>query len=185
MATRQKASVVIVNKTGKNLLSVGMVHKYSNDYVDLKAWKGVLKKNKSTSKKTVRYKTGIWETGRDWWLVTWTDSKGRTYRSNPDNYRSSFDTVDSITNKIASDIDKQIEGKAEETEDGFSYAMVKAYELTNKYIKKKTAKGKTKGFKQHILRAEDTRRTNKIILGKRSIKFDSRSGDSTTRFKKI
>jgi Up-Regulated in long-lived daf-2 len=43
----------------------------------------------------------------------------------------------------------------------------------------------TDGFKQHILREEDGAKPTRIVIKGSEIEFDSKSGKSTTGFRKI
>lgn len=205
----QKAEVQIVNKTGHDWLSVSLAHKYSNKYKNKAEWKNV-PMGKSTSTALVDFNTGIVETGLDWWLVSWVTDEGTVYMTDPHNFGEVRDFVEKLAIKEIDQLEDSAKavlpvaagaaiGTAIEPGGGTIAGAITG-ELAGSAIKPVTDKAvnlvdkvadhvlngeATAGFKEHLLRAKDSKRPTKIIITKQRVEFHSPSGTSKTRFRKI
>jgi hypothetical protein len=84
-STRRSAPVRIRNSSGRTLLSVGFVHKFSDEKTISKTWEGALRSGAATDHNVrVTYRTGFL-TPHDWWVVTAIDEAGNVYISDPKN----------------------------------------------------------------------------------------------------
>lgn len=130
---------------------------------------------------SVAHVTGFGTTGRDWWVVSWYNSDLKNYcNTDPNNFRGFFDAVDhvapalitavpAVANPIITEGDIESTGKADE----LAWATTSA--LFN-------SEG-TKGYKQHILRIDDSQRFVDIhIKTGGNVEIRSPSGVSTTKY---
>jgi hypothetical protein len=121
---------------------------------------------------TVKYKTGPFTTGRDWWTVHWQDGERFCY-SNPVNFWKLADLFDGTTPEVLCKLacigvevgvayrDRDVHHLSPEEIDQIGQA---AEALTKLIVKQFINSGSTKGFKQHILRSEDENRTTEIAI---------------------
>jgi hypothetical protein len=187
-STERQAKASINNQTGKTIVHVTLLHKYSNDYKNNRTWVNLPSGHStSTSPLTVKYRTGVFTTGKDWWRVQWKVADGRTCYTDPNNFREVFDALDQVTittaNLFADQLGKEVAGKVGEI------GGVVGGEITGKAAKD-AANGianslfngeKTAGFKQHILRASDDNKMVTIALfGNNTARISSPSGISNT-----
>lgn len=180
----RKAEVEIVNQTEQKILSVSVVHKYSDNYVNEHTW-GIVEPNGSSSPPlTVDYHTGALTTGRDWWLVSWLEEDGNAYMTSPQNFRELFDAIESGLVK-AKDLIKNLGESLRNKPDDKAQAAGIAMQIINKIVQPLLNNSKTAGFKQHILRAEDADKTTQILLFNEKVRFKSNSGESETQVHKI
>ncbi|MEZ5577539.1 MAG: hypothetical protein R3F44_18640 [Candidatus Competibacteraceae bacterium] len=185
-ATDRSATVSIMNLTGEPIVAA-YSHKYSNNYKD---------SGTTSSKQPVgvgliqnagkaRFRTGFGTTGKDWWIVSFVDDRGCTYVSSPKNARKFVDGLEKtaiftggilveagVDIAIAGLLDPEPVGKIAGgvlggVTAGLGAAMVG---LSNTES--------TAGFKQHILRGQDT--SILIMVNKKNAIFQSKSGKSTT-----
>lgn len=168
MPTKMQCKVAIKNNASFDIKNVYVVHKYSDNYKEKLNFSSVPSGSQSNYHNTpVEFNVGFGTTGKDWWYISFETSNG-LYHSNPNNFRAVFDFFDdaiNLTAKIAGKVDKKA-----------AIAGAIATELFNTE--------KTSGFKQHILRSEDTRCTINIYNhGK--IVISSKSGDSETVYTKM
>jgi hypothetical protein len=113
----------------------------------------------------VEYNTGFGTTGRDWWLATWQYDDKDLYFTNPNNFRAAFDWAEGQVNSLF----KSVEDIPDELTPAVNFAS-KAFNSES-----------TKGFKQHILRSEDSGKVVKITLKKGGkVEITSPSGKSET-----
>ncbi|PTB51341.1 hypothetical protein M431DRAFT_523205 [Trichoderma harzianum CBS 226.95] len=154
--TKRTASVSIRNNTSNPIVSISLIHKYSDVYKHRKEWAAIPASDSSTESLKVEYNTGFFTTGRDWWFISWYSQDMKTlYYSNPQNFRGAFDAIE--------------KGVSPERL-GCSWPRLQLYEMEE-----------TAGFKQHILREEDEGKVTEIIINEdETITFKSQSGDSET-----
>lgn len=157
--TKRHAKARIINRTGHDIMTASIVHKYSDNYKNItRPPMGKIPNGETSSEYLkVEYNTGFGTTGRDWWLVTWQYDDEKVYYTDPNNFRGIFDFMEKIASSVVSS--------------EMSSALADA--LFN-------SEG-TSGFKQHILRSEDQNKFVDFILkpnGKVEIK--SPSGKSET-----
>lgn len=185
MADHQRAAVEIVNHSGRALLSVSVSHKYSDSYKNHHTWKEDLKNGESTAAAKVDFNTGWLTTGRDWWVVTWVDDHGTTYVTDPKNGRDILDFAEKLGTKLTEPLATLaaavMQGSPSPTAKGVAAAVVVTTTLAQALL---NTEG-TDGFKQHILREEDKGRPTRIVIKKDEVEFDSKSGKSTTGFRKL
>lgn len=136
----------------------------------------------------MRYNTGTFTTGRDWWAVSWfsADLSHRSY-SSPNNFRAAFDGGEAVADAL---ISKLVDAARDVAADNEDLRVRLAGPMLIKLGKEVAAplfnSEGTDGFKQHILREEDADRQTVIELhGDGSIQFPSRSGDSATVYKTV
>ncbi|OOF93148.1 hypothetical protein ASPCADRAFT_407978 [Aspergillus carbonarius ITEM 5010] len=181
------AKVVVRNNTNETILGVGLVHKYSNDYNEHKTW-AKLAPGEVSSPLEVNYTTGDFTTGRDWWAVEWAAGKW-FYYSDPANLRSLVDQLEKIAPDAAATLvgiaiayaNAQQKGGGL-SEDQLEQVVKSAEDATRAIVQIMTNDESTKGFKQHILRDEDSDRVTEVVLNSDyTITFVSRSGDSRTK----
>ena len=184
MATHRKASVEIVNETGKTLLSVSVSHKYSDNYKNEHTWKNI-KNGETTSTEKVDFNTGFLTTGRDWWVVTWVNDRGDTYVSDPHNFRNILDFLEKIGDRMAQPLATLAAVIAVGDPEPSSKAVAAAIAVTSFVAISFLNSEGTDGFKQHILREEDCDNPIKIIIKEHEIEFKSKSGNSTTGMQKM
>lgn len=173
--SHKQAKVVLVNKTSGDLLSVGIVHKYSNDYKEKQDW-AAIKKGEKTSSFTVNYTTGLLTTGQDWWAISWIDTKGKMYITDPKNIRGFVDFLETVTGPFAK-LAATLSGVAITDPEPFSKAAAAALAITSAATAVLTNKESTKGFKSFILRPEDAGSTIKITIRDSGVDYHAKSGD--------
>jgi hypothetical protein len=168
MTTHQRANIHIVNDTGERIRAVSIVHKYSDNYSNDHVWDS-LEPGATSDALQVDYNTGFLTTGRDWWFVAWVSDDGRTlYYTNPQNLRGFVDVLESAASSVAT-----LVGSLATSESGGWGGPVGAL-----IVKPFVNSQKTEGFKQHILRSEDS--VTKIHLTKGEVAWVSPSGTSRT-----
>ena len=193
MSTHRQAKVMVQNCTGQKILSVSVGHKYSDDYNNKNDWKGPIDDNSTTSDNMlVDYTTGAFTTGRDWWTVSWVTEDGKSYVTDPDNFRGTVDFIENIGSKVSAplatlavSITTALALAPEPTVTKAAAAAVAAVAVTSLVVGGMCNSESTSGFKQHILREEDQDEPIKIILNTKEVKFHSKSGDSTTGFSRL
>ena len=161
-------SVVVVNDTGKPVRAVSVVHKYSDNYSDDHVWPD-LEPGAESDPMQVRYNTGPFTTGRDWWLVAWMSEDGHVlFHTDPQNFRDVMDAFETAAPAIAT-----LVGVAATSESG-GWGGAAGAAIVAPFVNS----SKTSGFKQHILREEDP--LTRIHIGDRSVVWKSPSGRSET-----
>jgi hypothetical protein len=92
--TVREAKLVVRNKTGHDLASAAVVHRFGpNIFFDFKKWDAIAD-GKTSAPKTIRFQTGAPVIERDWWIVIWgfhEDDEDQIFVSDPHNFQ---DTVD-------------------------------------------------------------------------------------------
>jgi len=162
--TTRATQVRIQNLTGLEIESVSVVHKYSNVFKDRKNW-GKLSHGKMTKNPMkIRYNTGAFTTGQDWWFVSWKYKGNDSIQyTSPNNFRGFVDFVERFA-LAPFEITKAVIGN--------NPTSVLGEALFNRES--------TVGFKKHLLRADDQRNGVVITLTLDSVKFDSATGHSST-----
>ncbi|MBM5589074.1 hypothetical protein [Burkholderia pseudomallei] len=183
-AKRKEAVVRILNNSSKDILAVGVGHKYSSDFKDKHYFSGPIKKGETTRETMdVSYNIGSLTTGKDWWLVTWVTSDGYGHITTPNNFRDIIDKFEVILDKIlnplavivASVVSAATTGGAAEP-----LAIAAATLVVSTIVEALINNEATAGYKQHILREEDG--DNVITITDNGVTFHSKSGDSNTVF---
>lgn len=181
--THRTASVVVHNNTPNNLLSVSLVHKYSDNYKNQQQWPVIHPGGDGEGLLTVDYNTGALTTGRDWWLLTWYSEDLKTqYYTDPTNFRGVFDALDKVApSAIQAVIGGAVALITSESGPVAAAAAAAAVALAKETTSRLFNSEGTAGFKQHILRAEDANRITSITVnGDGSVVFRSNSGTSKT-----
>lgn len=186
-ATKRTAKVKVINHSSQTIRSVSVVHKYSDNYKDRHIF-DELEDGAEAEGGTVSYNTGIFTTGKDWWVVTWYDGTyERRYYSDPNNFRNVIDLLEKVAPaalKVAASL-------------AAKYAAVKSGNPQHAKLFSKAAKKvaglaadllfnseSTDGFKQHILRSDDEGEFVSIyIYNNGAISIKSPSGTSDTVYK--
>jgi len=184
--TRRSAGVRVQNATRKTLSSVTVAHKYSDNYNDWYRWENVPAGTKTSYDMTVWYNTGIFTTGKDWWIVMWTYEKDANsvylHYTDPQNFRPFIDVFERVS-IYGIPITTAVIGAVAcaQCGPGATMAMAAGIVIGNMLVKTALNTESTAGFKQHILRDEDSGNSNTIVIyDNGSVEFKSRSGSSTT-----
>ncbi|WP_222419565.1 hypothetical protein, partial [Xenorhabdus innexi] len=95
MITPQEAKINICNDSDNEILSIDVVHKYSDikEYKTNYSVEGEYQTGMCTAPMDVKYNTGFGTTGVDWWMVTWVTADGTVYITCPNNYRDIIDVL--------------------------------------------------------------------------------------------
>ncbi len=167
MPTHRIGEVKIVNQSSLNLASVSVIHKYSDNYKNQLDWTNV-PAGGSTDTKNVDYHTGFLTTGTDWWLITFCDTQGKLYVSDPTNFTGLIDFITGGIKTIA------------ELLDNVDQRAAVAAKVASLFMNDE----KVSGFKEHMLRSEDEERPTEIIIKNQGdITLDSKSGKSNTVYR--
>jgi hypothetical protein len=183
-STERQAKASIDNQTGKTIVHVTLLHKYSNDYKNNRTWVNLPSgHNTYTTPLTVNYRTGAFTTGKDWWRVQWKVADGRTCYTDPNNFRVVFDALDqaamATANLFADQLGKEVAGQVGGI--GGLVAGKAAQDAANGIASSLFNGEATVGFKQHILRSEDDSKMVTISLfDNNTAKISSPSGISNT-----
>lgn len=186
------ANAVVVNKTGKDIVSVSLVHKYSNEFRESKTWTKLIRNGESTPWMTVKYNTGFGTSGTDWWFVSFvhpTESPVLNY-SDPNNFRGVIDffergaivAVPALIKGAAKGAAAICEGKTGGACAPLGVAATAAAAYGAEELSKRLFNSEgTAGFKQYILRSSDANRLVTItLLPRGKIEISSPSGKETT-----
>ncbi|KAK2590191.1 hypothetical protein QQS21_012132, partial [Conoideocrella luteorostrata] len=193
-AEGNKACVQIDNKTPGPLLDVKVIHKYSSVYNEHHKWDVVpVGLTKNPKDMEINFNTGIGRIGLDRWKVTWrTPNETLINFSDPDNYRSFFDTAEHVMASVAIFASYAVAlgsgiivglpagplGAAAGALAGDSLGETVSKHLSQAILSSET----TAGFKEHMLEEEDVGGCTVIIIDSdHSITLSSRSGNSTTK----
>lgn len=180
--THREAYSTVYNDTPDPLISVSLLHKYSDVYKNHQEYP-VIKPNGEFGVPFCRvdYNTGIETTGRDWWAVSWytSDLKNFCY-TDPANFRGFFDVVDHVAPGLITAVAAVAAAVITEGDAGSTQKAAElAWETTNQLFNTEA----TKGYKQHILTGKDSQRFVDLRIktgGKAEI--HSPSGVSTTKY---
>ncbi|KAJ3495691.1 hypothetical protein NLG97_g3211 [Lecanicillium saksenae] len=183
--TTRTALVTVENASQNNLMSVSLLHKYSDVFNNAIQYPIIHAADWGGDYMQAQYHTGITTTGRDWWLLTWfSEDLQWQYYTHPNNFRSVFDALD----KAAPDAIDAVIGAAAaliSSESGpvgaaaVTVAVALAKEVADQVFNAET----TDGFKQHILRSDDENYVTRIIVKDNGeVEFHSHSGVSTTNY---
>ncbi|HCN47047.1 MAG TPA: hypothetical protein DIT18_16490 [Pseudomonas sp.] len=178
---RKSATVSILNKSSKNILAVGISHKYSDVYKNSDTFTDIKTEQKSSTSMNVDYNIGTFTSGKDWWLVTWVTDDGKGHITSPNNFRDIIDKLEGISGQVIGPlVTLTAAGAAIATGGAATPAAIAAATLfATVVINVMTNNESTAGFKQHILREEDSGE-NIIEIHDEKVVFKSRSGDSET-----
>jgi len=209
-ADTRSAKVVVSNSAGKEIEFVTVTHKYSSlktgNFAGSRTW-GQLPDGKVTAEfMPVDYKTGILETGQDWWMVIF-KFKGEptVYTTDPRNFRGTIDKLEGVAagniKKAGEALGGALGGAAGAsagtfvapgagTTVGGAAGAAGGKKLVGGLAEKLGAatlnSEVTKGFKSYILRKSDEGKVVNIQIGfnkkeKRfEVKWRSPSGDTAT-----
>ncbi|MEV0084420.1 hypothetical protein [Saccharopolyspora sp. NPDC050642] len=191
---KRTANVAVRNETGKVLVKVAIAHKYSDNYKDDHTWTEVKPGETTGADMVVRYHTGTFTTGRDWWQLTIVDEEGGVYISDPNNFRDIFDFVEKSLLSILPELEEACRKAAQNPSSSAkqrSYAA--AGEAVARVVDLMLNHAETAGFKQHILRDEDADRTTTFTIRRLpssgtdsdALLISSHSGDSETRITRL
>ena len=156
--TKRHAKARIINKTGHDIITASIVHKYSDNYKNMKTLGKIPNGATSSEYLEVDYNTGVGTLGKDWWLVTWQYDDEKVYYTDPNNFRGIFDFMEKIASSAASSEMSPVLADAMFNSEG------------------------TSGFKQHTLRSKDQKKFVDFILmpnGKVEIKSVSGTPSKT------
>lgn len=179
--THRQAFAGVWNDMPDPILSVSLMHKYSDVYKNNQEYAVIQPGRLSPDSLTVDYNTGIETTGKDWWMVSWYTSDLKTFcYTDPNNFRGLFDAFDHvapglITAVVAVAAAVITEGDIDSAQKAGQLAWATTNELFNTEA--------TKGFKQHILTGADSKNWVDIHLKTGgNVEIRSRSGVSTTKY---
>ena len=180
-ATTRTTTVQVENHTGKTIEYMSVVHKYSDEFKESKKWKNIRSGRKS-SKMKIRYNTGAFTTGQDWWYVAYKLKGENVIRyTNPRNGRNIIDAVEKFTKrnaKVVADQIGNIKTKSKKAEVAKRVAQIVIKETARHALNNES----TAGFKKHVLRKSDQRKGVTIkLFSNNKVGFYSKSGKSTTR----
>jgi hypothetical protein len=179
---KRHANVVVENKTGNVIEVVTVAHKYSDNYKQAKTWGNLPNGQPVKEPLVVEYNTGFGTTGRDWWVVSWKyQGDDAIYLTDPFNLRGPIDALEKATIKALPGAGTAA-GGAIGGEPGAAIGGPAADQIGKLFLNTES----TDGFKQHILRDEDSQekgggKPTVIEIGTENVKFRSPSGESTTR----
>lgn len=175
--TTRYAKVIVKNETGHTLNTVSVQHKYSNDPIQKGEWRHI-PNGQFSSSIDVNYRTDLFTTGVDWWIVSWGyEGEDGVYITDPNNLQSVVDvlfqflpeltnfTVNAACNLVSA-------GQMTET---CSYGA----EVISKAVARQPGDSSA-GWKQHILGTEDENQITTIVIKPKSVEFRSHSGISST-----
>lgn len=157
LSWKVKACVQVENKTPGPLVDLWVQHKYSDLYKNRNKW-ARLEPGATTAPHdfSVAYKIGFLSVGMDWWRIQWRSPNNSTlYYSDPSNFRSVLDFVESHANMA-------LVGDA----------------VSDFFFNKESMEG----FKDYLLRRSDSndRCTRIVVGGGDAVYFFSPSGASST-----
>lgn len=185
MVTHRKAKVRIENRTGQQLNSVSVGHKYSDDYKNEHTWEGPINTGSKTNESMlVDYHTGVLTTGRDWWVVSWVTADGDVYLTNPTNFRGLIDFGEKVVSTVSGPLAELgtllVAPLLVADPSKISAVATASVAVTAGLISTLCNSESTKGFKQHILRSEDAEEFTTIVIENDKVRFESKSGNSET-----
>lgn len=188
--TTRTATAVVINYTGAPIYAVSLIHKYSNDFESHHEYSRVRHGYRTTSRRgAVKYNTGFFTLGKDWWLVSWYNEKfTRQYYSNPNNFRGIIDGLESVAPSLVSAAAGAVAGVATAASGpgAIVAASVAAEAVATATSLVLFNSGTTAGFKQHILRKSDEKQLVRIYLYSNGrIRITSPSGTSHTVYSSI
>lgn len=180
MATKRFTTVRIKNETGVKLASVGIVHKYSDQYKHSKEWLNIANGASPEEKLIVEYNTGFMTTGRDWWKVVAMTEDGRIFQSSPNNFRGFIDDVENVLNECGWDIVELATQVTIRTEIGGIVAIPVG--VITAVLTSLSNSATTAGFKQFFLEEKDVDHGVEIILKPDEVEFKAIESTATTPF---
>ena len=183
----RQAQVKVINKTGKKLLSVAVVHKYSDEKPTYDTWK-LVNVNETTSKSfVVRYKAGFgaWTTA-DWWFVIWINQDGDVYITSPENLPALMSKLRNILNIGSDPLLASLANYVTEKSPEPNSEVIEAADNFTKVLAQRILENNTKeGYKKHSLTKKDENKDTDIIISNEQVKFESPSGKSETGVEKV
>ncbi|KAL7942787.1 hypothetical protein V8C42DRAFT_330378 [Trichoderma barbatum] len=182
--TKRTASVSVRNNTSKPIVSISLLHKYSDVYKHRKEWAAIPAGDLSQGSLQVEYNTGFFTTGRDWWFISWYSQDMKTlYYCNPQNFRGTFDAIEKSISHEAIYTAGALLAPIAIISGGLiavpvAMAAMGAAKLTTDHV---FDSEDTTGYKQHILREEDEGKVTEVIINEdKTVTFKSQSGESET-----
>ena len=194
MPDKHITKVRVTNHATGTIAAVTVGHKYSDVYKNTGTFLNIPDGQTATSPEMIaEFNTGVFTTGRDWWIVTWIIQRtvnGETFFEecaiNPSNFRSVIDfseggakllvdTVRSITASVAvATVAGGLLPAAIPSAAAAATAHVVGMSMNNE---------STDGYKQHILREEDVAGGLEILIANNEkLYFKSASGESETTY---
>jgi len=176
--TTRTAQATVQNLTGKKILGVSLIHKYSDNYVHNITWPQIEQGASGSPALTVKYHTGFGAFGEDWWLVTWLDENGNLYHTDPANGQCFINWLQKLVPGAISAAVKAIVALATDDTPLIASLAGKAVSLL---IKPLLGAGDTCGFKENYLTKEDDSKLVTITLNQGgTARISSPSGHSDT-----
>lgn len=184
--THRQALATVYNDTPNHVISVSLLHKYSDVYKNHEEYGMIKPYGDSGLSFGVPYchadfNTGFGTTGVDWWAVSWYTSDLQNFCfTDPANFRGFFDAVDHVAPPLIT----AVAGVAAAIiSEGNPVATGKAVELAWATTNELFNTEGTKGYKQHMLTSDDSQRIVELHI-KTNGKFEihSPSGKSTTKY---
>jgi hypothetical protein len=180
MSDHRVTSVKIVNNSGINFASVGVVHKYSDNYKNSYLWENVANGVTTGADMTVDYNTGFMTTGTDWWYVMATAEDGTKYITDPSNATWLLDIVNKgisgVVEPMATGI---VAGSAFAGQAEVAAPVAAAKFLLEAVVNEESVEG----FKEFMLRKEDETSPVSITLTSSEVIFQAPSGTASTPLK--
>ncbi|WP_158885940.1 hypothetical protein [Amycolatopsis anabasis] len=188
-AATERHGWAAVENNARHLDSVTVMHKYSNDYKNTLTWNNVSSGTKTSADLRVDYRTGVFTTGKDWWYLIAVDDEGRTYISYPHNFQWLLDKIEGAVldwaKKVVNTYKQPKTGNYKERRKEAVKDMLAGFAVL--LLNSES----TAGWKQHILRSEDDRKTTTLTIrglpgsGEQAnaLKISSPSGTSETNIR--
>lgn len=180
MSDHRVTSVKIVNNSGMNFASVGVAHKYSDNYKNDHVWENVANGVTTGADMTVDYHTGIMTTGTDWWYVTAIAEDGTIYITNPSNATWFLDIVNKGISELVGSVAGVIVAAGAL---GGQPLMVGGGALVKFILGGVLNEESVDGFKEFMLRQEDETSPVSITLTSSEVIFQAPSGTASTPLK--
>jgi len=178
------ANVRVQNNTGMKLASVEVIHKYSSNYKERKAWKDIPSDQATPANFVVNYNTGALCTGYDWWKIMWQfEGENIFHFTDPANFREVFDVIENVAvdliGPVATILATKVtpKTKLKPVDAALPLLVGKLLVLVAKELLNNE---KTAGFKGHLLCADDANEVTTITINKDEVEFESPSGVSKT-----
>lgn len=205
--TKRTCKVFVENRSGKEIETLTLIHKYSDNYKNSFTWVELPSGQTTKFPLPCEYNTGTFTTGKDWWLVEFTFKGDKAvYATAPNNFRGAFDAIEGAFIKY--DLGKKIGNILGSVAGGAAGGAIgtaaapgagttigtaagkavggAAGSLAGKELQAALMNGeKTEGFKQHILRKADELTPTYIKIWSSTVTFESASGKSETNYKKV
>ncbi|KAF4584095.1 Transmembrane amino acid transporter family protein [Ophiocordyceps camponoti-floridani] len=183
---KRTARVAILNNSPQTIKSVSLVHKYSSVFKNHAQWPEIRQQHivNEDNETVVEYNTGLWTTGKDWWLLSFYSHDMRThFYTDPNNLRDFVDFLETLAPIITISIAGGAAGVLGALSGPVTgiVASTAACALAKATTDKIFNSEGTVGFKQHILRESDAGQTTVISINRDySVTFHSTGSPSST-----